>query len=326
MKFLIISLFTLVSTAAELAPMHVKNTKESIDFSEKTDTKVYMRHIYMKLPLLQPRFHWVFTEKKKFLAGSLTLTIESGIDKREVPIFGKGVISRNWEILKCGSQDDPENSMYFCFVSKKPYKVSGTNKVFLSLKVKDDIKGIGADLKGILKAGDYKSEGQFLLYHLAEHTGKKDIYAFLNNSDWNILWKLEKTSDKGWMEDKYNTKNRIKLSSHKSVYNIELDFKKGGKSTISVVNHKTKEYFFEYFNTVDDLAEYLQKNKKNVPDEIKHQGLITEVTKEYLKKCKEIEEKIHPVKFIYAKDANDSHLDSEKGNVNFFSEYKRRNE
>ena len=169
----------------------------------------------------------------------------------EVPIFAKGLFSRNWEVLNCGSHDDPENNMYFCFTSKKPYKVSESYKAFIDLKVPEDVMGIGADMKGILKAGTYKSESNFVLYHLEKQTGRKDVYAFLNNEDWKTLWELEKTADEGWMEEKYNPKKRLNLKSHKDVYSIELDFQKGTKCNISVVNHKTKEYFYEFFKNTD---------------------------------------------------------------------------
>lgn len=216
--------------------------------------------------------------------------------------------------------------MYFCFTSKKPYKVSESYKAFIDLKVPEDVMGIGADMKGILKAGTYKSESNFVLYHLEKQTGRKDVYAFLNNEDWKTLWELEKTADEGWMEEKYNPKKRLNLKSHKDVYSIELDFQKGTKCNISVVNHKTKEYFYEFFKNTDDLLKYLNENKGNMPDEIRHRGFITEITEEFLSRCKEVEEKIKPVKFIYPKEVNYLSSDREKGNRDFFDKYSERKE
>ena len=42
---------------------------------KKHNRQEYKRLIYMKLPLLQPRFHWQFTEKNKLLEGELKLVV-----------------------------------------------------------------------------------------------------------------------------------------------------------------------------------------------------------------------------------------------------------
>lgn len=70
MKLLIVLLFTLSLTAQDLAPRHIKNDRPKLFPTEEIDAKEYSRHIYMKLPLAQPMFHWVFTDKDKLLKGS----------------------------------------------------------------------------------------------------------------------------------------------------------------------------------------------------------------------------------------------------------------
>jgi len=326
MKHLIILstlILTVISYASELPPKHVKNTTAIKENLTKKDTKKYNRRIYLKLPLLQPRFHWQFSEKDKFLEGNLILIIKSQNKRTEIPIFGKGIISKDWEEMTC-SHGNTQNNCYFGFISKITFPVSETDEVFLTLKVNNDISGIGSTMKGLLKAGMYKTFSQFKMFHLEESTGEKDLYAFLNNSDWSILWKLEKTADKGWMEEAYNKKKRIPLTSSKQMNSIEISFNEDEKTVISVVDHKSKEFFFEHFRTYNDLAKYISENIKNMPLTIKHPQYTLKITKEYLLKCKTIQEHILPIKLIYESEIDIMKPLDKDTHTDFYSDYKRR--
>ena len=196
--YAILFMLTYVALTGDNAPNHIKNDKLP---REATDKNKYSRHIYMKLPLYQPEYHWVFNSKKKFFAGKLTLIIETQEGKTEIPIFANGLLSRNWGKL-CDGKCEKGEDFYFGFTSKKKYMVSETDKVQLKLEVKEDLQGTGAFMQGTLKAGTYTSKSRFRIFHLEQQTGKKDQYAFLGKDDWEVFWKLKKTSDEGWMTNK----------------------------------------------------------------------------------------------------------------------------
>jgi len=186
--------------ATEFHERHVKNTEVEVKPADEKSSKAYSRHIYFKLPLQQPQFHWTFLEKNKFFEGELKLIITTPEQtKREILVFKDGVLSENWRPI---SKAIYPNSVNFAFHSQKQYLVSEMDKVQIILKNKNDVKGIGADSKGILKAGTYISTSQFDIFHLEERTGKKDRFAFLVKDQWHTLWTMEKTSDKGWMANR----------------------------------------------------------------------------------------------------------------------------
>jgi hypothetical protein len=177
---------------------YVINERELLENSKKTDAKSYDRRIYLKLPLYGNRFHWKFQEKSKLISGNLTLTIKRGNEIKTLVIFNDGAISDDWEVLNCCDQGP--NEMYFGFATKKTYSVSETDAVELRLLVNSDIKGIGPEITGNLKRGDYVTFTQFKIYHLEQSTKEKDVWAFLNDDAWNIQWKLDITSHHGWYQ------------------------------------------------------------------------------------------------------------------------------
>ncbi len=176
---------------------HVISEKQMRENAKKENPSPDFRRIYLKLPLDDVRFHWKFQEKAILLAGNLTLTIKRGETTETLVIFHDGAVSDEWEILPCCEPGPDE--MYFGFTSKQNILVSEKDRVELKLSTKGDVKGIGPDKTGILKQGDYASFTQFKIYHLEKTTGEKDVWAFLNNDGWNINWKMEVTSQLGWM-------------------------------------------------------------------------------------------------------------------------------
>ncbi|MCF6176569.1 MAG: hypothetical protein L3J71_12480 [Victivallaceae bacterium] len=249
----------------------------------------------MKMPLLQPSFHWIFKERKKFLKGELILIITSNGIEKKITIFKNGKINKEWQELGCHS-NHKKNQIYFGFESRNEYLVSETDKVDLILKLDNDIKGIGADSTGILTSGVYKSSTQFTLYHLEKSTREKDVYAFLNNDDWNMRWKLNITSKKGWNEEKYNKKNRDNLIHDKTNYTIGFMIESDGTRTIAVVDHKLKQFYFEHFRNHHDFLTYIKVNKAKMPLIISCTGKVNE---KYIKTCKDLESVLAPIKLSY---------------------------
>lgn len=166
--------------------------------SVKNDEGKFKRCIYVKLPLKQPEYHWIFTEKDKFLQSKLLLNITTNNGIQNLSLLDHGKLSENWEILNDGEYED--NEMYFGFNSKNQFIISETDKVELILKTNQDIKGKGADAKGILKSGTYKSTGKFSIYDTEKYDAGEDECGFLTKDNWNNHWKLDITSNKGWMQ------------------------------------------------------------------------------------------------------------------------------
>ncbi len=135
-------------------------------------------------------------------------------------LFKDGILSDDWEPMS--DTEYKGNEIYFGFVSKNKYLVSETDKVDLILTLNEDIKGKGADITGILKAGIYQSSSQFTLFHLEDFLGEEDAYAFLNNDGWNVRWRLDVTSHQGWMKKRKSNRN---VNIKKSNRNLDIDLK-----------------------------------------------------------------------------------------------------
>jgi len=171
------------------------------------------RAISLKLPILQPEFHWEFVNKEDFLAGKLVLYITRGDETTTITIFENGKISEGWEpmvlpqFLKTGE-------IYFGFQSTRKYPTAPGDRLKVEFIAKKDLDGIGAIETGILPAGRYVSEGTYsglidefpispaLRKDASEETISKirqmyEFKAFLEN--WETQWSLQITSGEGWL-------------------------------------------------------------------------------------------------------------------------------
>lgn len=235
------------------------------DMSQDMQTKVeepQERVISLKLPLLQPIFHWTFMSREDFLSGKLLLRIMRDSQSNEIVIFEKGQFSDGWEAMPLPPGANNKGEIYFGFISTRKYLTAPGDKLELELTVTKDLPGIGAYQTGILMAGKYKSRGAYsgltdeydttlLAQKLAEE-GKKtpaeqeelldkirQIYrykAFLES--WINQWPLKITSEKGWLPDK-------EAAAYKAVLEkFDVKAKTPAASTDSVVE---KENLFRKY-------------------------------------------------------------------------------
>jgi len=205
------------------------------DMSRNMPTKVKEpreRAISLKLPLLQPRFHWTFMSREDFLSGELVLHIIREGRSNNITIFENGKLSDGWEAMPITGPRKGE--IYFGFISTRKYLTAPGDKLELELTVTKDLAGIGAIQTGILPAGKYKSRGtysglvdEYDTSSFAERwakEGKKspaeqeellnklramcEHKAFLES--WKNQWSLKITSEKGWLSDKQATAVRAR--------------------------------------------------------------------------------------------------------------------
>jgi len=168
---------------------------------EEMQTKVMEpreRSIYLKLPLLQPRFHWIFNSRKDFLSGKLVLRIIRNEKTDEITIFENGNMTDGWETMDALS-DSLKGDIYFGFQSTKKYLTAPGDLLQLELKVTKDLDGIGAFETGILPAGTYTAKG---VYGGLIDKGREQYKykAFLENN-WSEQWSLKITGNKGWLSE-----------------------------------------------------------------------------------------------------------------------------
>jgi len=182
------------------------------------------RTISLKLPLLQPRFHWTFMNRKDFLSGKLLLRIIRDGQSNEIVIFEKGRFSDGWEAMPLPSMPD-KGEIYFGFISTRTYLTAPGDKLELELTVIKDLPGIGAIQTGTLPAEKYESRGTYsglideydttLLAKELAKEGRispieqeallnkiREMYehkAFLEL--WKDQWPLIITSEKGWLPE-----------------------------------------------------------------------------------------------------------------------------
>jgi len=197
------------------------------DMSQNMQTKVKEpreRAISLKLPLLQPRFHWTFMSREDFLSGKLVLRIIREGQSNDIVIFENGKLSDGWEAMPITGPRKGE--IYFGFISTRKYLTAPGDKLELELTVTKDLAGIGAIQTGILPAGKYKSRGtysglvdEYDTSALAEELAKKgkkspaeqegllnklramcEHKAFLES--WKDQWPLKITGEKGWLPRK----------------------------------------------------------------------------------------------------------------------------
>jgi len=177
------------------------------------DIQPIERSISLKLPLLQPVFHWRFLSTEDLLAGKLVLHIRRDGETSSIIIFENGKFLDGWIPATPPSKD---GAIYFGFQSRKKYLTAPGDEIEIELTVKKDLDGIGSLHTGVLPAGKYKSKGaysglidEYNTDHLDGDKMTKEMIekvrstyeykAFLEN--WQQQWPLKITSDKGWMEE-----------------------------------------------------------------------------------------------------------------------------
>ncbi len=195
------------------------------EMPEELQTKIKEpreRTIHMKLPLLQPTFHWTFMSRDDLLSGKLLLRILRDDRSSEIVIFENGQFTEGWEDMPL--QSTPERGeIYFGFISTLKCPTAPGDRLELELTVEKDLPGIGSIQSGILPSGTYISKGTYsgliddydtsaLEASLAEQ-GKisadeqeillnklRSMYenkAFLQS--WSDQWPLKITSKTGWL-------------------------------------------------------------------------------------------------------------------------------
>jgi len=208
--------------AAPVFSLYMTDTPQNIQTKIQEPRE---RAISLKLPLLQPTFHWTFMSRADFLSGKLILRIVRNSQSSEIVIFENGQFTDGWEAMPL-SETSGKGEIYFGFMSTRKYLTAPGDKLELELTVTKDLPGIGALQTGILPAGKYKSRGTYsalideydttsLAQELAKE-GKKtpaeqealldkirqmyNYKAFLES--WIDQWSLNITGEKGWLPDK----------------------------------------------------------------------------------------------------------------------------
>jgi hypothetical protein len=207
------------------------------DMPENIQTKIKEpreRTISLKLPLLQPTFHWTFMSREDFLSGKLLLRIIRDGQVSEIVIFEKGQFTDGWEAMPLPSTPG-RGEIYFGFISTQKYLTAPGDKLELELTVTKDLAGIGAIETGILPAGKYTSKGIYsglideydttLLAKELAKEGKmpaKEQQALLDKlrsayeykaflESWEDQWPLKITSQKGWLPDEQAAAHKAML-------------------------------------------------------------------------------------------------------------------
>jgi RNA polymerase sigma factor (sigma-70 family) len=171
------------------------------------------RRLSLKLPLLQPKFHWTFMSRADFLAGKLVVRIRRGQQTTEIVVFENGTISQGWEAIAVPPPPEA-GEIYFGFISSQPYLTAPGDELEIELHVLKDLLGIGALQTGVLPAGTYKAHGTYSLLtdeykvpdalkSLPSETIEKlremaRFRAFLES--WEPRWPLQITSEEGWLD------------------------------------------------------------------------------------------------------------------------------
>ncbi len=211
--------------AVPVFALHMTDMPENIQTKIKEPRE---RTISLKLPLLQPTFHWTFISREDFLSGKLLLRIIRDGQASEIIIFEKGQFTDGWEAMPLSPAPD-KGEIYFGFISTRRYLTAPGDKLELELTVKKDLPGIGAMQSGILPAGKYTSKGiysglidEYDMTLWAKELAKEgkmpaeeqqalldklramyEYKAFLES--WTDQWPLKITSQKGWLPDKQAT-------------------------------------------------------------------------------------------------------------------------
>ena len=121
------------------------------------------------------------------------------------------------------------------------------------------------------------------------------------------------------MTENYQNENKIQLSDPHENYDLEFDLKPNDKIIMSAVNHRTQEWFFEYFKNDSDFIKYLKKSKGNFPLTIKCTNHKDDPTINVIDRCKKLQKALLPITIIQNKKT-DSNM---RENIDFYHKYKR---
>jgi len=182
------------------------------------------RTIELKLPLLQPAFHWTFMSRDDLLSGRLLLRIIREEQSSDIVIFENGQLTEGWEAMTLPPASK-RGEIYFGFRSHVKYSTAPGDKLGLELTVKKDLPGIGARQSGILPAGTYTSKGTYSglidSYYTSAMEAKlaeqnkvsadeqkallSEIRSMYENKAflelWEDQWSLKITSETGWLPE-----------------------------------------------------------------------------------------------------------------------------
>lgn len=170
------------------------------------------RTLSIKLPLLQPRFHWTFYRQVDLLAGKLSLRIIRNQQTQEIVIFQDGKFSEGWTSMPFPQPKVGE--VYFSFQSSHKYLTTPSDRLEIELEVVQDLDGIGALQTGYLPAGRYRSSGTYDLvtdeYEVPEafksmppevvEKMRENLQFKAMVETWDTSWPLVITGEQGWLE------------------------------------------------------------------------------------------------------------------------------
>jgi RNA polymerase sigma factor (sigma-70 family) len=173
-----------------------------------------MRRIALKLPLLQPRFHWTFVSQADYLAGELILRIKQGDNITVITVFEQGRVSDGWQPMEF-PVNPKAGEIYFGFTSTQKYLTTPDDQLEIELHVVKDLDGIGALQTGILPAGVYKAQGtyslitdEFQVHEMFKAMSKEFIEKMREKMEyqvhcetWQTKWLLHITGEQGWFDD-----------------------------------------------------------------------------------------------------------------------------
>ncbi len=219
--FTLAAIIVLISGDSANALRITKMPKEH----QTTSAEPLMRKIQLKLPLLQPVFHWTFQSKEDFLAGKLVLRIDRNGETTEIVIFEKGLLSEGWKPITLPNNPQA-GEIYFGFQSSKEYATAPNDNLTIELFVKENLEGIGPIETGILPAGTYTAQGVYsglldefktpdhfkevLSEEMLDKLRKQyEFRAVLEN--WKSQWTLNITSDKGWLPEEHRQQMKSML-------------------------------------------------------------------------------------------------------------------
>ncbi len=153
-------LLALVALCVLTVPMFALRMTEMPEEIQTQIKEPRGRTISLKLPLLQPTFHWTFMSRDDLLSGKLILRIIREEQSSDIVIFENGQLTEGWEAMTLPPASK-RGEIYFGFRSHVKYSTAPGDKLGLELTVKKDLPGIGARQSGILPAGTYTSKGTY---------------------------------------------------------------------------------------------------------------------------------------------------------------------
>jgi RNA polymerase sigma factor (sigma-70 family) len=177
-------------------------------------TEPLMRRIALKLPLLQPRFHWTFMNRADYLAGKLILRIKQGDKSTAITVFEQGRISEGWRPAEF-PPNPKAGEVYFGFSSTQKYLSAPDDQLEIELHVVKDLHGIGAIQTGILPMGVHRAQGSYSMitdeFQVPEafkavsndviEKMRENVEYRVHCETWQTKWSLRITAEKGWLDE-----------------------------------------------------------------------------------------------------------------------------